>query len=58
MSPVDLLIDMLAELDRTHDPGYTRSEEFRSNRDFPDFVTAANGELRNYTSAHASCWRP
>ena len=48
MSPVDLLIDLLAELDRTHDPEYTRSQEFRSNRDLPDFVTAANGEQRNY----------
>ena len=48
MSPVDLLMDLLAELDRTHDAGYASSEEFRSNRDFPDFVTAANGEQRNY----------
>ena len=44
----DSLTDLLLELDRTHEAAYYQSDAFRTDRDFPDFTTAANGEVRNF----------
>lgn len=48
MSPKDTLADLFLELDRTHTAAYYQSGAFRADRDFPDFATAANGEVRNF----------
>lgn len=48
MSPNDTLADLLLELDRTHAAAYYQSDAFRTERDFPNFATAANGEVRNF----------
>lgn len=44
----DTLADLFLELDRTHTAAYYQSDEFRTDRDFPDFATAANGDVRNF----------
>jgi hypothetical protein len=41
--PNDTLADLFLELDRT-----PQSDSFWSDRDFPNFATAANGEVRNF----------
>ncbi len=48
MSPNEALAELLLELDRTHAAGYYRSDAFQTDRDFPNFTTAANGEVRNF----------
>lgn len=48
MSPNDTLTDLLLELDRTHTAAFYQSDAFRTDRDFPNFATAANGEVRNF----------
>lgn len=57
LSPNDTLNDLILELDRTHTAAYDQSEEFRSNRDFPNFATAANGEVRNFYKSARSLLR-
>jgi hypothetical protein len=48
MSLNDTLTDLFHELDRTHAAAYYQSDAFRTERDFPNFATAANGEVRNF----------
>jgi hypothetical protein len=48
MSPNGTLTDLFLELDRTHTAAYYQSDAFRTDRDFPNFATAANGEVRNF----------
>tara|TARA_R110000851_G_scaffold333531_1_gene514916 strand:- start:87320 stop:88696 length:1377 start_codon:yes stop_codon:yes gene_type:complete len=48
LSPNDALSDLFLELDRTHTAAYYQSDEFRTRRDFLNFATAANGEVRNF----------
>lgn len=47
MSPSVALADLFLELDRTHTAAYHQSDAFRTERDFPNFSTAANGQVRN-----------
>ncbi|MFQ6310103.1 hypothetical protein [Lysobacter capsici] len=48
MNPSDTLAELLLEIDRTHTPAYCQSDAYLADRDFPDFATAANGEVRNF----------
>lgn len=43
VSPVDELNALIAELVRTHAPTFVESDEFRLERDMPDFVTSGSG---------------
>lgn len=49
MSPNVTFSNLFRELDRTHTAAYYQSDAFRRDRSFPNFATAANGEVRIFS---------